>query len=274
MPLNPNQVEDYMRGFFGYGNPEGRWWFVGPEEGGGRTVDEVCARVQAWHDAGENVLDLCAYCDHVGHGLQQWFRENPRPPIQRTWAALIRTVFSAEGRLHEGLIQQREQIRSYQRVQLGRADGCTYLSEILPLPSRGTGHWNYTRADWWEGGQVPDFVTGNHIRGRNNALNHCRDARLTYFRQTFNALPPGHRIVIAYGLPRQYFNIFFAAIGFDINWVPLDGLHAFCLTVHHASQTVVVQTRHPITRGLRNDYWNAIGAAINELLPPELNVGE
>ena len=42
--LNDRLLNDFISSFFGYGNYRGDCWFIGMEEGGGGTLDEVSRR--------------------------------------------------------------------------------------------------------------------------------------------------------------------------------------------------------------------------------------
>jgi hypothetical protein len=39
-----------MRGFHGYGNLGAKYWFIGLEEGGGTSLDEVRLRLKTWDE--------------------------------------------------------------------------------------------------------------------------------------------------------------------------------------------------------------------------------
>ncbi len=70
-------LTDYMDTFFGYGNYEGRYWFIGMEEGGGNSFDDVNHRLSTWKEMGRNELH-----DVVGQNratdLPKWFGEKAR----------------------------------------------------------------------------------------------------------------------------------------------------------------------------------------------------
>jgi hypothetical protein len=53
-----------MHNFYGYGDYRGAYWFVGMEEGGSDSFDEVAKRLRLWDERGrrelEDVVDLGA----------------------------------------------------------------------------------------------------------------------------------------------------------------------------------------------------------------------
>ncbi|MBC8135293.1 MAG: hypothetical protein H8F28_05315 [Fibrella sp.] len=47
MALNNDQTQEFCNGFFAYGNPSDPFWFIGIEEGGGKSESEIAARLDA-----------------------------------------------------------------------------------------------------------------------------------------------------------------------------------------------------------------------------------
>src|SRR6478736_4725719 len=87
-------VTSFVARFYGYGNSSAPIWFVGMEEGGGRTPEEIENRIAAWEQRGESDLeDLVEY--HHAIGVTRHF--GARPALQRTWAKLIRILCAIRG---------------------------------------------------------------------------------------------------------------------------------------------------------------------------------
>lgn len=133
-------LAQYMDSFFGYGNTKARLWFVGMEEGGGGTIEEVASRLEAWDQRGRPMVDDVAGF-HRAIGQQRWFEPGAR--TQNTWRQLIRATLLAED-----LPVDLEAIREYQVLRFARLDGNIASLELLPLPSTSTKakHWRY--AEW------------------------------------------------------------------------------------------------------------------------------
>ena len=55
--FNDSLLADYMGGFWGYGNLSGDYWFVGMEEGGGDSFEEVNQRISQWNKRGRNSFE-------------------------------------------------------------------------------------------------------------------------------------------------------------------------------------------------------------------------
>jgi hypothetical protein len=138
--LAPNLLAAYMRTFYGYGAWTAKYWFIGMEEGGGDSLEEIERRITVWHDRGQRDLeDLRDY--HLAIGVPQYF--GARPKLQRTWRALMRVVLTAD---HARV--DPHALRAYQRNLLGRLPASlnagTALIERLPLPAPGkTAPWLY-----------------------------------------------------------------------------------------------------------------------------------
>src|SRR5689334_17327054 len=108
-------LQDYMDGFYGYGNYAADYWFVGMEEGSTGTFEEIALRLRQWDQRGRNELeDVVDY--HAWTGNPRLF--GPDAKIQPTWGGLIKIILSTE---HQSL--DRERVRRFQREQLGRAHG-------------------------------------------------------------------------------------------------------------------------------------------------------
>lgn len=127
--LDSALLEKWIATFYGYGSWSSPYWFIGLEEGGVNSEAEFAGRLRAWSDAGSpDLLDLRTF--HEAIGVDHF---SGRPPLQRTWRPLMRTLFAAEGREIS-----KEALRAYQANQLGSRNGETALLELSPLPAKST----------------------------------------------------------------------------------------------------------------------------------------
>lgn len=84
-------------------------------------------RLNAWRRRGIHAFeDVAQY--HPEIGLTGWFKYKPK--LQPTWNKLIKILLSSNSQL-----PTTEQVREYQKILLGRANGDTFLVELLPLAS-------------------------------------------------------------------------------------------------------------------------------------------
>lgn len=49
----------FMQGFYGYGSLSGTCWFIGMEEGGRSSVEEISRRQEVWRQCGQLETDDC-----------------------------------------------------------------------------------------------------------------------------------------------------------------------------------------------------------------------
>jgi uncharacterized protein len=130
-PLLPEEI-DKLVSFHGFGNPRGDFWFVGMEEQGEGTDLEL-----RWRLSFEPVDDLMA----VHHRWEQFNPDDRKFNAERlipTWATMSKIVLRLKG--HSDWTRS-EEVRRYQSERLGRLNGETFLTEILPLPARSRQDW-------------------------------------------------------------------------------------------------------------------------------------
>lgn len=138
--FNDQQLRDFMEGFYGYENLKARYYLVGKEEGGGNTLADVQARLNAWEALSRpEFADLAEFHEKIGRA--DLVKQNPTR--QATWEALMKLVLSAEGKEHWD--PTRSRLDDYQATRLGRSGDRTLLTELLPLPSPSADDWFYSR---------------------------------------------------------------------------------------------------------------------------------
>src|ERR1700730_6818508 len=120
--------------FRGYGNPAGRFWFIGIEERGDGKIEE--RRVRLKYREVEDLLRSQSP-EVWGHHPDLWTDFDPDKLIP-TWSAMIRFVLRLTG---DSEWKDPERVRKYQKESLGKLDGETFLADILPLPKRSDGDW-------------------------------------------------------------------------------------------------------------------------------------
>jgi hypothetical protein len=152
--LDPVLLGHFINSFVGYGNLDAHVWFIGMEEGGGITENEIRARLQAWVNRGrmqiEDLRDFHIACSQiqanqaivdprevaVTNRLDRHFAPNAR--VQFTWRRIIRTI-----RANLELNVDPDEMRQYQLNSLARYGSHLAILELFPLPSPGSSTWNY-----------------------------------------------------------------------------------------------------------------------------------
>lgn len=230
--FNDELLKERVDAFYGYGNYQGHYWFIGMEERG-EDFQDIEKRINIWSNRVKcEIDDVAEY--HIDMGT--WDKK-----IQPTWNKLIRIVLSAKGTGNIDI----EDVRKYQINELARKDKETCLLELLPLPSPSLEHWMY----------------GEHsklafLSNRDTYENHCLEKRINHISQRIKEHQP--KAVVFYGIGYEYFWRRITEKITDLEFLPTSEGFLICQN----SQTVFVIAKHPVARGLKNEYFHNIGRSI------------
>lgn len=171
--LSKQQIDRLVQ-FQGYGNPRGRVWFIGIEEGGGgennlrNRLHPDFAPIMDNHKAHE-LLGIHQY--HTGKRLRQ-----------PTWWTMSKVMLG----LDEGKLNPKsDELRSYQADRLGRKDGNTFLTELFPIPKPEANKWQ----------EEYEELLG--YESLENYQNEVRNVRIDLLKRMLKEYEP--RYVVAYG---------------------------------------------------------------------------
>ncbi len=230
--LDNHDLLQFMSRFYGYGNVAARFWFIGMEEGGGNTFEEVQARLLAWTKLGKPELaDLRDF--HLLLGIPEFFTSPLK--LQHTWMQITRIILTAKGQPN-GL----EELRAYQKDHLGQKNGESCLMELLPLPSPHTRIWAY---DQWS--SITFLAT------RKSYFQVCAPKRIAHIRERIREIHP--QIVIFYG--KGYRSFWHAIAGREVKFQDQGGF----LAGNNSFATYLI-IKHPSARGTSNAYFEKVGA--------------
>jgi hypothetical protein len=233
--FNNQLLEAYIGGFYGYGSYGAEFWFIGMEEGGGGSREQIGRRLDAWDTRGRKELDdVVEYHREVGYNTKRF---DERPKLGKTWSKLIRVLLSSRG-----YDPSQEQVRDYQKNRLARKNSDSCLVELLPLPSPGTNLWLYY------GESTLPF-----LKDRKTYKEHVRPLRVAHLRRRIEEHQP--RVVVFYSL--TYLRYWEEVAGMNLHPAQPDGTR-----VGTAGRTIFVVTRHPVARGVTNEYFHAVGRMI------------
>jgi hypothetical protein len=234
MPLSSTLLEQFMNTFYGYGNYDGRMWFIGMEEGGGNSLEEINRRLNVWELGGRRELEDAAEF-HFGICMPRFF--SPGAPLQPTWNRLIRIFLSSQGKT-----PTTEMVRKYQIYKMGRTGGNTCVVELLPLPSPSTGHWLYEQVE-----ELP------YLKSREAYREAILPRRIRHLQLRIRVHKPP--VVIFYSFSyQQHWQVI---VNGEFTWD--SDLEIFTVK---KDGTLFVITKHPVARGLNNDYFHRIGKYI------------
>ena len=227
---------EFMSKFYGYGNFAAPYWFIGMEEGGGDSFEEVTRRINVWDQRGRRELeDVADY--HIALGITHPFDEKPK--LQPTWAKLIRVLLTIEGEPPD-----REEVRAFQQKTWARSTGNVNLMELLPLPSPSTRHWLYA-----DHSELPDLSSRDAYRQQWSTL------RIQGLQERIATYQPKAVIFYSFGyLPywRQVAN------------AELQPALSGAIYEHRRSATLYVVLKHPASKGtdMTSGYFHQAGQFI------------
>ena len=233
--LNENLLREFIDTFFGSGSLSADYWFIGMEEGGGGSLDEVSRRLAVWDSHGKPVLeDVCRF--HKELGMPEFFHEPVK--LQRTWAQLCRVFLSSQGRPNNI-----EAVRQFQKDHLGRENDSTCLLELLPLPSPGTNRWFY-----------PQWSEIDFLQTREEYEKKMIPLRISKLRECIGIYKP--KFVVCYG------------VGYSDYWGEIAGVsfqkNPSGFSWEKNGETLFVIMTHPVAIGVTNQYFHDIGVFLKE----------
>ena len=231
--LDDSLLYEYMETFYGYGNLDGKYWFIGMEDGSNGTITEIIHRLNHWKVRGKVTIDdLIAH--HQQFGFQDFIGPNAR--LQPTWNKLIRIALSAEG--HD---VHTEMVRAFQRTKLGTHNGNNCILELLPLPSRSTNTWIYHQYS-----RIPELQSRECYRDK------WMPKRAQSLQENIARHKPPY--VVFYSVDPMYQVWWKKIANTTTEWHWIDGAQ-FANNEH----TIFAITKHPVAKGVTSDYFHTIG---------------
>jgi hypothetical protein len=132
--INWKRIEE----FIGFGRRDAPVVFIGMEEGL-RDPDALLEDLNVRSSYRDAVMDLAEA--HRGIAGTERYFEPDHAPRQPTWRVMADLMLRREGDGHP----TGEQRRTYRALRLGRANGETLLTELLPYPHPKRSDWLYGR---------------------------------------------------------------------------------------------------------------------------------
>ena len=234
--INDKLLSEFSDCFYGYGNYNSPYWFLGMEEGGGNSVEELNRRFYVWEMRGKRELeDVAEY--HIAINIPGLFSE--RPKLQNTWSKQIRVILGMTSQKNDTEI-----VRYYQRDLWGRASSENCVLDLFPLPSPRMTHWIYGAKSRLE-----------NLKNRDTYRESYSSKRIIHIKNRVKEFSP--KVVIMFGL--SYINYWKALAGEDFS------------EIHQISQLKFEKTRfvilkHPASRGINNEYFYNAGRVIADII--------
>lgn len=247
---NSTQVDDsslraFVNDYFGYGNLNSPYWFIGKEEGGSVTLAENNLRVAKWVEMGSPIT-LDAYVYHKSLGMSDY--EFSR--IQPTYTKIIQILLHLDGSASD--IDAR---RAFQATKLGRAGANHALLELMPLASRSTGLW------LWED-QVAKAL---NLHNRKQYWETIMPKRIVALKDLIAKYKP--KLVLFYSTQSDYIKAWSQFAGVDAwEWHKITPYMKYGL--QQVGNTLYVITTHPTMKGIRGTDFTEVAEAIKSRLTP------
>jgi hypothetical protein len=238
--LDDNLLQKYIDKFLGYGDFNAKCWFIGMEHGGGGNYEELAKRLEVWSELGRKELeDVVEYHKKLNIEGLNWFCDKPK--IQPTWSKLIRILLSIDDNIDNlSASKVLDKIRMYQKQSFGRSNsGETCLLELSPMPSP-----NIRNNKWQEWTNM--FKIDNY-----------KTFILKYNTDKIKALINGREpeVVVFYGVSyRSYWE--------EIADCDFEEQNGIFFTSNKS--TLFVMIKHPVSRGVKNEYFHEVGKMIRE----------
>lgn len=236
--------------FWGFGQYDAEYWFIGMEEGGGDELQEVSKRLLVWEQNGSpELIDNYEY--HLGiseYGYENFFEGKIR--LQNTWAKLIRAFLNIENPDKDYTVSD---IKEFQAHCWGRGDSNNCLLDIFPLPSPSASKWNY---DKWCGLPI--------LRSRDMYKTALRDKRINKIKERIATYNP--KVVIFYAFGDDYLRIWEQVS--EIEFTPENRHKVFkdkSVYLSKREETIYVVTYQP-SAVWNNQYWDNVGKFIHAQL--------
>lgn len=242
------ELDHFIKGFYGYGNLESDIWFIGMEEGGGATLEEIKSRLEVWKALGEEkVVDAYEFhekiTDDKGKNFGFLFREN-NPAIQRTWRGLIKLLLAYKEQASSADETKEKQIYGWGRLS---SDNC--LLELFPLPSPNANDFHYT--EWLNDENFTRDTYKKEIVGH----------RILGIQELIEINKP--KIVVFYG--KAYGDKYKAIAGLNgSDLVELKINSEKSAKIFVGSPTSYVFIPHPTAHGMSDAYYQQLGKALKD----------
>ncbi len=243
-PISKQLLTGFMENFFGYGNLNSPYWFIGKEEGGGKELEENFRRIQTWKDLGRtSTVDMIEYHQKLG------FTERQLSSIQPTWTKLAQILLELNEKPSEG----KEDRRSYQRNLMGRINSNHCLLELMPMASRSTSLWLWKDV----------FEKYFNFADRNRYFAEISPNRRESLTRLIKQYKPN--LVVFYSSQSDYIEQWNAISGVS-NWNWEVMCDHFKFGWQEFEGTLFIITPHPTSHGLTNNDFPTVGKFIRSKL--------
>lgn len=243
--INSEQIENYCTNFYGYGNWESPIWFIGIEENGGYSEEEVQKRIDSWMRFKTPLIDNKEH--HLSlniEGITKLFTEGK---CQRTWWKLIRLKLN-----YDDDIVSNEKIQQIQKDEWGQLKSKSLIIEMFPLPSPSIADWKYK-----------EWSQLNFLNSRTEYFDFFATQRTKFIKNKIKKFKP--KVVIFYANKLIKYWDLIIEDNFNSN-AEKRKINDNYFQFIKKDSTCFIQTPQPA--GVwGNDFWDKLGKEIKEICP-------
>lgn len=238
--INQDNINNYIENFYGYGNWDSPTWFIGIEEGGGNSEEEVNSRISSWIEYKTPLIDIEEH--HKNIGQSKYFEKRI---LQNTWRKLIRVYLNIKGKNNF----DNDVIRDIQQNKWGKLDSKNALIELFPLPSPSHSKWYYHK-----------WTDIDYLQTREKYSEHVLESRIKFIKKKIHKHSP--EIVIFYS--KTYVHLWNQIVGKKFEDSNIIMVGSNCISIIQEDNTFFVLTPHPSRENL-NKFWDRIGEIICDI---------
>ena len=255
--INTELLQDFMNNFFGYGNLKSDFWFIGMEEGGGNTPEEITSRLEVWERSQKpTVLDICEFHREITNDKGKNFGylfNGVKSKYQRTWGGIIKILLNYYGDQSPGI----NVVKEFQSSQLGRHDSNNCLLEVFPLPSKGVNNFDYPK---W---------TNNYLTSRTTYKAGMKELRVRRLKNLIKENKPSVVVFLSSSPEYMRYWSLISDINFDqVKFVEIEERKKQVLRAKFAQKENIsfVVIHHPVYPGITNNYYKVISEKIKNIV--------
>lgn len=156
-------------------------WYIGIEEKGGSTLEDVNNRIESWMSLKTDLIDNEKHQRAIGNSYLY-----TKGTLQNTWRPLIRL---RQG--YKGESIDKENVRKIQRYNWGHLNSDNLLLELLPLPSPSNNIWKYK-----------DWSKVAYLQSRDEYEKYIAPKRIEYIKSKIEIHKP--KLVVFYTTSKDY----------------------------------------------------------------------
>lgn len=243
-------LEEYIENFYGYGNLNSDFWFIGKEEAGGRNKEDVISRITEWSNKGA-VLDIKKFHYKINpKAYKELFTINNQFKTQATWRGLIKLQYFIENKS----LPNKEQVKDFQCNKLGQYNSNNCLLELFPLPAPSTSVYDYK--NW--------FPELDYLKNRRTYKSKLKERRISVLKNLIEKHTP--KVVFFYSTDKEYVKYWKEISNYESKNTIIIKNNRVSALIEKINNTVFVICPHPVAHGVTNDFFENVGSKVVEIM--------